>query len=69
MAFSEVSAKTSENVEKTMNEFIVRTAKRKAHILPLKEIYMTFLLRLNEDFDDDLLFDAISILEVGHYFL
>jgi hypothetical protein len=29
---------------------------------PMKDVYMNMLLDLNEDFDDDLLMDAISIL-------
>ena len=28
----------------------------------LKDVYMSFLLEINEDFDDDLLYDAICLL-------
>ena len=60
MKFAEVSAKTNDNLERAMNEFLYEIVKEKVKVL--KDIYMNFLLFLNEDFDDDLLFDAISML-------
>ena len=36
---------------------------RKIEPLRFKDIYMSFLLHLNEEFDDDLLFDSIKILD------
>ena len=67
MKFAEVSAKTNDNLEKTMNEFIFEIVKEKIKVL--KDIYMNFLLFLNEDFDDDLLFDAISLLSNKWFYL
>ena len=36
---------------------------RKRVIIRLKDIYMSFLEHLNEEFDDDLLLDCINILQ------
>ena len=36
---------------------------KKMRPLLLREQYMSFLLHLNEDFDDDLLMDALKILD------
>ena len=36
---------------------------KRARVFPLKERYMTFLLHLNEDFDDDLLLDSLGTLD------
>ena len=36
---------------------------RKTRPFLLKEVYMLFMLYLNEDFDDDLLLDAMDILD------
>ena len=47
MDFSEVSAKTKDNFEKTMNEFIFGIVKDRIKIFPMKEISMNFLLCLN----------------------
>ena len=35
---------------------------RKMVFIRLKDIYMSFLDHINQDFDDDLLFDVISML-------
>ena len=34
----------------------------KLRVLEMKDIFMNMLLHLNEDFDDDLLLDAINVL-------
>ena len=39
-----------------------KVLEEKIHMFPLKDIFMNFMLHLNEDFDDDLLQDAMSIL-------
>ena len=57
-----VSAKTGENVEDAINKFLYEVLWEKAELVPLKDIFMSFLLHLNEDFDDDLLLDAMDIL-------
>lgn len=36
---------------------------KKVWMYEKKDLYMTFLLEINEDFDDDLLMDAIELLE------
>ena len=45
-----------------ISEIEVKTVK--IELLPLKNIYLGMLLHLNEDFDDDLLLDAMRILAV-----
>ena len=49
-----VSAKTGENTEKVIREFAFNILKKKVELIQLKDTYMTMLLHLNEDFDDDL---------------
>ena len=39
-----------------------KVLEEKIHMFPLKDIFIHFMLHLNEDFDDDLLQDAMSIL-------
>lgn len=63
MTFAEVSAKTKYNLEKTMDDFIFEIVKDRREFVSLKDIHMNFLLGLNEDFDDDLLLDAILLLD------
>jgi hypothetical protein len=41
---------------------VAEIALKKMTPAPLKDLYMTFLLSLNDDFDDDLLQDAIGLL-------
>ena len=36
---------------------------KRVKVFPLKDQYMTFLLHLNEDFDDDLLLDSLDVLD------
>jgi hypothetical protein len=62
MMTREVSAKTGENVEPAVREFVIKILKKKVKLAHLKDIYMTMLLHLNDDFDDDLLQDAMEIL-------
>ena len=35
---------------------------KKLRVFEMKDIFMNMLLHLNEDFDDDLLLDAINVL-------
>ena len=63
MMFSQISAKTKENFEETLNKFVFEVVKEHIRLAPMKDIFMTFLLELNEDFDDDLLLDVIRMLE------
>ena len=62
MTFEEVSAKTGLNINKAMTKFAEETLESKAIHVPARDIYMNFLLFLNEDFDDDLLSDVIHLL-------
>ena len=62
MTFAEVSAKTRQNLDKSMDDFILGIAGRRK-VASLKDIHMNFLLSLSEDFDDDLLLDAILLLD------
>ena len=62
MQFEEVSAKTGNSVARALDSFIERIVKKKKRLLPWKDIYMLWLLSLNEDFDDDLLQDAVEML-------
>ena len=48
-------------------EYATEPEKMKIRIimqLKIKEAFLQFLLELNEDFDDDLLLDAIGLLDV-----
>ena len=63
MIFMEVSAKTGENVDKAMNKLLDEIVRKEVEIIPMKDIFMTFLLHLNDNFDDDLLQDAIFCLD------
>ena len=62
MPHAYVSAKSGLKVESALSNLIFETVIHKTKIFPVKDIYMTFLLGLNDDFDDDLLQDAIEIL-------
>ena len=62
MKFAEVSAKTGDNIHETLDKFIFDVAKKYIVPVELKDIFMTFLLLLNENFDDDLLQDALEML-------
>jgi hypothetical protein len=57
-----VSAKTGQNVRETFRNFIRKIIESKVEVIPLKDLYMNMLLCVNEDFDDDLLQDAIQML-------
>jgi hypothetical protein len=61
MEFGIVSAKTDHNVKEAINGLIVTVLKEKI-VLPLKSAFLSFLLHINEDFDDDLLQEAIELL-------
>ena len=58
--YFEGSAKTGEGVREAFSELIINAIRLRV-CPPLKDIYMTFLLWLNEDFDDDLLQDAMEL--------
>ena len=63
MNFWPVSAKTGQNVHEAHMDLVNKIVQRKGiNSLPLKDIYMMFLLQLNEDLDDDLLQDAMEVL-------
>jgi hypothetical protein len=62
MMSREVSAKTGKNVEETIREFIIKIIRSKVDCMSLKDTYMMMLLHINEDFDDDLLQDAMETL-------
>ena len=62
MPHSEVSAKNGVNINQTLINFILKVGESKVNNFELKDIYMNFLLNIFEDFDDDLLQDAIEIL-------
>ena len=59
MGFAEVSAKTGENVKDTMRGFVFEILREKVRLINMKDEFLTMLLGLNEDFDDDLLQDAM----------
>ena len=61
MKFAEVSAKTGKNVEAVFSELVLNIVKEEL-AFPRKDIYMTFLLHLEDNFDDDLLMDAMELL-------
>ena len=44
------------------NEINMKGRLRKTFLILLKDVYMSFLEQFNEDFDDDILLDCISIL-------
>ena len=44
------------------NKIILKGRIRKTFLMRLKDVYMSFLEHMNEDFDDDLLLDCISML-------
>ena len=58
-----VSAKKDDNIS-VLEEMACVVARKKSlkTRLPLRDIYLSFLLELNEDFDDDLMQDATKIL-------
>ena len=62
MKFVEVSAKTGDNIHETLDKFIFDVAKKYIVPVELKDIYMTFLLSFYDNFDDDLLQDALELL-------
>jgi hypothetical protein len=62
MLFAEVSALSSKGVEEAFSRFVLEIVKDDVSLVRLKDVYMSFLLQLNEDFDDDLLLDAIDLL-------
>ena len=57
-----MSAMTGDNVEEAVTNFSYEIVKEKVRLIPMKDEYMMMLLSLNEDFDDDLLQDAIGML-------
>jgi hypothetical protein len=62
MLFAEVSALSSKGIEEAFSRFVLEIVKDDVSLVRLKDVYMSFLLQLNEDFDDDLLLDAIDLL-------
>jgi hypothetical protein len=59
MDYMEVSHEPGENIEEALMGLIFECVKDK---FELKDKFMSFLLHLNEDFDDDLLLDALELL-------
>jgi hypothetical protein len=57
-----VSAKTGLNVEEAVAGFVLEIARERVEAVELKDLYLWFLLGLNEDFDDDLLQEAQELL-------
>ena len=53
----------TENMNEILRSFVLDIIMKKKLTMPMKEIYMSFLECLNEDFDDDLLLDALNLLE------
>ena len=53
----------SDTTEKTVDEDINYSI-RKIKVYDLTDVYLTFLLYFYEDFDDDLLQDALEILNI-----
>ena len=49
-------------MEGVLNDFVLGILKGRARLFEVRDVYMTLLLRLNEDFDDDLLQDAMEML-------
>ena len=62
MGFAEVSAKTGQNVREVLGVWLEDMLSVHFKAAPLKDIFMTFLLSLNDNFDDDLLQEAIELL-------
>jgi hypothetical protein len=60
--FEEASAKTGLNVEKAIASYAWEIARKQVDIIDPKDLYLHFLLELNEDFDDDLLQEALELL-------
>jgi hypothetical protein len=61
MKFAEIDANMND-ANKVLTNFVTGIVKRKVQLVSLKEVYMTLLLSLNEDFDEDLLQDTIGML-------
>ena len=49
-------------MDKTLDAFLMKLLSCKLPRYEWKEVYMNFLLHINEDFDDDLLQDAMQLL-------
>ena len=62
MHFAEMSAKNGENVEEALSGFVLEILKDRVKLVEMRDVFLTMLLRLNEDFDDDLLQDAMEML-------
>ena len=50
-----VSAKTGGGVEKTFKKILENTVESVIETVQLKDIYMVFMLHIDENFDEDLL--------------
>jgi hypothetical protein len=57
-----VSSATGDNLEKAVIGFVETVALRELEAIDPRDVYMGFLLALNEDFDDDLLQDVLRLL-------
>ena len=62
MDFFEVSSLKENNLNEKLTSFAKEVTKIKIEHIPLKEVYMSFLLSIDDNFDDDLLMDAIECL-------
>ena len=62
MKAAEVSAKKGTSIKRAINEQVLSIVKGKLSLISLKDIYMQFLLFFEEEFDDDLLQDAMETI-------
>jgi hypothetical protein len=62
MLFAEVSSLSGKGVEEAFTRLVLDIVTNEVSLVHLKDVYMFFLLGSNEDFDDDLLLDAIDLL-------
>jgi hypothetical protein len=59
LEYGEIDAYSGGNVQQTMMNLLFEVAKAK---LNMKDLYIMLLLHINDDFDDDLLLDAMDLL-------
>jgi len=45
-----------------MSEYLLEIVQKRVDWFPWKDVYMSLLLAVNEDFDDDMLQEAIELL-------
>ena len=62
MPFHEVNTQNEGKIPEVLTDFSKEVALGLVEHIPLKDVYMNFLLWINDDFDDDLLMDALGFL-------